>query len=455
MAQARQILLGFKARRVLEHGIGMYVRNLEIQNLRAFNIAKIDLLYPGRERADGFEDVTRWPPRLNNVNVMLGVNGSGKSTVLDAVALALLSPIIASSGYRPLSLIRRSNKGAIKSATITAGLVLHDQDGISKADAGGPASLRTTIERRGDIEFVRNDAKSEGVWDGIFDDESAAFFFVGYGATRRTEAVSASDLASRRRSRSVRYERVASLFEDHFSLLPLNVWLPSLELTNPGRYKQAVTLFEKLLPRGVFFTETLEAGDYLFKHGTISVPFSALSDGYRTYIGWISDLLFHLTTSAPKGGKLVDARGVVMVDEIDLHIHPDWQRTIIPHLAKTLKNIQFIFTTHSPIVVGTLERANIYNVQRGRGGIPKVARPEEETFGLSADQVLRSEAFGLDSTRDPSFQRELRELSDRAGRGEKDAALQFMRQAAIGGGDLSGGGEAPDWLLKYADKRSS
>src|SRR5579862_2155652 len=107
----------------------MYVRSLEICDLRSFKNAKIDLLYPGRDKLDGFEDVSRWPPRLNNVNVMLGVNGSGKSTVLDAVALALLSPIIASSGYRPLSLIRRSNRGKVPRAVISAELVLHAQDG--------------------------------------------------------------------------------------------------------------------------------------------------------------------------------------------------------------------------------------------------------------------------------------------------------------------------------------
>jgi hypothetical protein len=433
----------------------MYVRSLEITDLRAFRSAKIDLLYPKRDRLDGFEDVSRWPPRLDNVNVMLGVNGSGKSTILDAVALALLSPIIASSGYRPLSLIRRTNRGVIKQAIIAAQLVLHEQDGVPKLREEIRRGLRTVVEKRGDIEFVNNDDKADPIWEGIFDDESPAFFFVGYGATRRTEAVSASDLSARRRSRSIRYERVASLFEDHFALLPLNTWLPSVRQENPGRYRQVLNLLNRLLPAPVTFTGELEGGEYLFKHGTIAVPFSALSDGYRTYVGWVSDLLYHLTTGAASGAKLVDGRGVVMVDEIDLHIHPEWQRTIIPSLAKTLKNIQFIFTTHSPIVVGTLERANIYKVQRARGGLPVVARPEEETFGLSADQVLRTDVFGLDSTRDPEFQKKLHALQQAAQRGEKGAAVQFMREAAIGGGDAANVSEPPDWLVKFSAEKSS
>jgi hypothetical protein len=433
----------------------MYVRSLEIMDLRAFRSAKIELLYPKRARKDGFENVSRWPPRFDNVNVMLGVNGSGKSTILDAVALALMSPIIASTGYRPLSLIRRSNKGSVKLSVISADLVLHDQDAVLKRGDEAKRRLRTVIEKRGDVEFVRADDQNDPIWENLFDDDSAAFFFVGYGATRRTEATSSSDLAVRRRSRQVRYERVASLFEDHFALTALNAWLPQVERSNPGRYKQVVQLIDKLLPKPVRFTGKLESGEYLFKHGTIDVPFSALSDGYRTYIGWVSDLLYHLTTGAPSGLKLVDGRGVVMVDEIDLHIHPEWQRTIIPTLARTLKNIQFIFTTHSPIIVGTLERANIYNVRRGRGGLPIVERPEEETFGLSADQVLRTEVFGLDSTRDPEFQKKLHDLQQAAQRGEKGAALQFMREAAVGGGDVANVSDPPDWLVKLTAEQAS
>jgi hypothetical protein len=436
----------------------MYVRSLQIENLRAFGKAKLDLLYPQRAKDAAFEDVTRWPPRLPNVNVILGANGAGKSTILDATALALLSPLIASSGYRPFALIRRSNRGAIKRAAIVANLVLHEQDGAlpPAPRQEALAQLETVIDKRGDVEFVRTNETPGPVWERMYDDNSTAFLFVGYGATRRVEAVSASDLAVRRKSRLLKYERVASLFEDHFALVPLNAWLPDWKLVNPGRYRQVVNLIDNLTPAAIKFSGELEQGEYLFKHRNMKVPFSALSDGYRAYIGWIGDLLHHLCMGAPSGAKLVESRGVVMVDEIDLHIHPDWQRTIIPTLARTLKNLQFIFTTHSPLVVGTLERANILTVDHGRNGMPVIGRPQEETFGLSADQVLRSAAFGLSSTRDPEFSEDLRSLSQAAQNGSKDAALQFMREAAIGGAARDAAPEPiadpPDWMRQIGSK---
>ena len=427
----------------------MYIRQLQIENLRAFRRASIDLLYPGRAQEDAFADISRWPPRLPNVNVILGINGSGKSTILYGAALAFLAPIASSSGYRPYSLIRRSRRGATSHASVKAEVVLHAQDGT--AERGRTEEFSADIERRRDLELLSAPPEM-AKWDGLFEEDGGAFFLVGYGASRRTEAVSAGDLAQRRRARSVRFERVASLFEDHFALVPLSTWLPGFKEKNPGRHKQVETLLNKVLPPAVRFTGEIEAGEYLFRHRAITVPFGALSDGYKVYIGWIGDLLYHLCMGAPSGARLVESRGVVMVDEIDLHIHPAWQRTIIPALARTLKNIQFIFTTHSPLVVGTLERANVLNIETAGTGLPVISRPDEETFGLSADQILRSDVFGLESTRDPEFQKRLAQLSQAAMRGEPGAALLFNRSASVGGGDIPDAGDPPEWLKSFAAK---
>ena len=286
----------------------MYVRHLEIRDLRAFRSAAVDLLYPGREQDAAFEEVVRWPVRLPNVNVFLGNNGSGKSTLLDAVALALISPLVSSSGYRPQSLIRRASRGKVDTAEMAVDLVLHEQDGRADGDL---ARLAARVERRGAIEFLN--PMSSVILDRYFEEKDSSFFFVGYGASRRAEALSANDLATRRRARAVRYERVSTLFEDHLALVPLNAWLPGWAIENPGRHKQVVTLLNKLLPPGVTFTGELEAGEYLYNFRSLVVPYTALSDGYRAYLSWVGDLLYHLCMGAPSGSKLVVIRGVIML----------------------------------------------------------------------------------------------------------------------------------------------
>lgn len=431
----------------------MYIRNLNVKHLRAVTAGHLDLIYPGRVQDKPFVDSTSWPPRLPNVNLLLGVNGAGKSTMLDAIALAVLSPLISQSGYRPYALIKRRKDGTrIAKAQINAELTIHPQDAAAlKKNEKLVHRVETVVERRGDVEIVRGTDENNPIWEGMFSDNSPAFLLVGYGATRRVETDAATDSAARYKSRQLRYERVASLFEEHFTLRPLASWLPEWKMKNPGRYRQVITLINKLSTEAIQFTGEIEAGEYLFQSRAAKVPFSALSDGYKAYIGWVGDLLYHVCMGCPNGKRLVDNKGVVLVDEIDLHIHPEWQRTMIPTLAKALPNLQFIFTSHSPLVVGTLERDNIIHVETNRLGNAVVRRPKEEMYGLSADQILRSDMFGLDSTRDPEFKKHLDKLSQQALSGNPDAAMKFMRQAARGSGaivETLSEASPPDWVKR-------
>ena len=129
---------------------------------------------------------------------------------------------------------------------------------------------------------------------------------------------------------------------------------------------QVVNLLNSLVGKGGWaFTGIQDSeGEYLFGKKGTEVPFPALSDGYRAFLGWLGDLLFHVCETCPSGKKLTENRGIVMVDEIDLHLHPKWQMTVLQTLAKSLPNIQFIVTSHSPLIVGSLEWMNIIVMQQ-------------------------------------------------------------------------------------------
>lgn len=428
----------------------MYVREISIENLRCFEKLSIEFLYPGRHQSGPYKTIEHWPPLAPNVNVVLGDNGSGKSTVLDAIALAILSPVIVGSGYTPYSLVRKTPKSSkakkrVHEATTSARLILHAQDaplekGVKEVEVDSEAK----VVLRGDIETVRGEESKGTLWDGMFENDSPAFLLVGYSATRRVESTDAASLSSSRKQRQLRYQRVASLFEEHFALTPLATWLPKYQQGNPGRYKQVVGLIDKLLPQEMRFHGKFENSEYLFDFRDVEVAFGALSDGYRSYIGWIGDLLYHVCMGCPAGKKLVDNQGIVLIDEIDLHIHPAWQRTLIPNLAKCLPNLQFILTTHSPIVVGSLEQANIIEIKK-RGSKSIAERPAIDTYGMSAEQILTSSSFGLDTTRTPAFQDELEQLGAKAAAGDIASAKELMRKAAAGRTAWKEG-ELPDWI---------
>ncbi|HEY0556652.1 MAG TPA: AAA family ATPase [Thermoanaerobaculia bacterium] len=316
-------------------------------------------------------------------------------------------------------------------------MLLHPQDlgkGASAASYPDEQELTTEIRREGDLEILASmPGSTSGPWSGMFDNSSPAFLVVGYGATRRVQDAGSFNPEEQSKRRFLRYQRVAGLFEPHIALTPLASWLPAFQTANPGRYKQVCHLINKLLPAEADFSGRREggsSGDYLYTLQGLDVPFGALSDGYRAYIGWITDLLYHVCMGCPNSTRLVDSRGLVLVDEIDLNLHPEWQRTVCSTISRVLPHLQFVFSTHSPIVAGSLERQNIFVMEAEPSGASTVRQLEEPIYGLDAEQVLLSQYFKLETTRAPGYVDELQELSRQAGPGRPEIALALMQKLA-------------------------
>lgn len=425
----------------------MYIDSIQIENFRTFRKSRIEFCHPDQSYRDSKSDgsdsgAVDFPrPTLSNVNLLLGNNGLGKTTLLKAIALTAMGPAVRSSGIYANYLVRHEpdarKPGAEtaasqvrKEAVLFAKFTPHQQDSF---EGSGKIESLIKVVRRGDLEEFEWAHAEEKAWHPIYSASSDAFFFVGYGATRRVERRERVDLGSRRSNVFVRAQRVQSLFEEAYSLLPLNAWLPEFRHTNPGRYKQVVNLISRLMGKGhCSFTGEMEEGEYLFDRGGLKVPFTALSDGYRAFLGWVGDLLYHVCMTAPKGRMLYENKGIVMVDEIDLHLHPKWQMTVLQTLAGELPNIQFIVTSHSPLVVGSLEWMNIIVMRPGPKQSSKAERIEWGVHGLDADQILLTDFFGMDSTRAPGRKRTLKELSLKARDGDTEAAKELLEQMSKG-----------------------
>jgi predicted ATP-binding protein involved in virulence len=416
----------------------MYIDNLSLTNFRTFRKSRIDFVHPDQD----FEGLGIPVPKLKNVNLLLGNNGLGKTTLLKAIALSALGPAVGSSGIYANRLVRRE-PGALKSgktaakksataekAVLEAEFTTHPQD-----RAGSLERLESRVEvvKRGDLEELRWTHEEEKRWHPIFKSSSDAFFFVGYGATRRVEKRDRVDMGSRKSNSFDRAQRVQSLFEEAYSLLPLSNWLPVMKSSNPGRHKQVCTLINKLMGKGHFtFTGEMEGGEYVFERGGLRVPFPALSDGYRAFLGWIGDLLYHVCMTAPSGKRLDENCGMVLVDEIDLHLHPKWQMTVLQTLAAELPKIQFIVTSHSPLLVGSLEWMNIIVMEPGPKQSSVARRIEMPVHGLDADQVLLTDFFGMETTRTTTKSKELNALSRRAAEGDEASAKELLKQMTHG-----------------------
>jgi len=410
----------------------MHITDLKIRNLRSIAAADLELNHEGRPTNMAYP----------NVNILLGANGTGKTSVLRAAALAVLGKVMSGgAGFVADGLIRKVPKirgrVPISVAKVTADLVFRAgeiRESLLSSLGPEPLGVTTQIRLRGTSELLESSTRPATAADALeeilYGKDESSYFIVGYGATRRVEASARVDESARTKSRLRRYERVASLFEDHLALVPLSYWLPGYEERNAGRYTQVVNLVNRLLPPACRMqksaTETDLGTEHLFEMNGVALPFRALSDGYRAYVGWIGDMLFHLCMRAPRGKKLNETHGVVMVDEIDLHLHPEWQRVVLPTLARELPHVQFIATTHSPLVVGSLESANLFMLVE-KDGATSVQRLAESVHGRSSEEILLSPYFGLESTRAADVADALEYLAQQAVAGHANASMEYLR----------------------------
>ena len=397
----------------------MYIEELLMQNFRRFAEASLTLNHPAREYSGS-------APRLKNVNLLLGDNGSGKSSVFKALALASFAPIINSINLPPALLVRRmpgaySEKDSNGVATLGAKIFLTVEEAQWKDLSGGVLMTDLKIERKGSLENFSPNPTTGDFLEAMYQADSPAFFLCGYAASRRTERPEGYNESSR----IPQYQRFAGLFEDYVGLVPITH--AALQIHKRSRFEEALPLLNYLLPSEIKLTVDCDSMDNpIFEAAGVQLLFSALSDGYRTFIGWVWDLLLQLARVAPPDIKLIDLPGVVIVDEIDLLLHPKWQREVVEKVANAFPHLQFFFSTHSPIVAGSLEPANIFVMDTGEDGSAIISQYAERIHGRSADQVLTSSYFELDSPRAPAMERALNGLAGKAETGDYKAAQEYL-----------------------------
>ena len=135
------------------------------------------------------------------------------------------------------------------------------------------------------------------------------------------------------------------------------------------------------------FTDETIVAEHLI-HGRL--PVSTLSDGIRVIIGLVGDIAHRCVRLNPHFGadaaKLTP--GVIMIDEVDMHLHPEWQQLILGALTDAFPLIQFIITTHSPQVLTTVKRESIRILAQDEDGIWSAAMPDEETKGVESSSAM-------------------------------------------------------------------
>ncbi|WP_437757090.1 AAA family ATPase [Sorangium sp. So ce1389] len=377
----------------------VYFLSLILENVRCFGPAQtLDL-------SDGEGRPRQW-------TVILGNNGVGKTTLLQALAGSAPEETVFTYPVHSRSVICSLGESSfpidsdelLRSKEMTA--LIKGRFGLGAALSNASAEFQQ-YELHISLKGEGEQGKSGNCVDDL---ELATFCCFGYGATRRMGASALSEPGAD--------DPILTLFRDDVPLRNAEEWLLQADYaaSKPSPHRERArarrdsvrSMLIDLLP-DVDDIEILADLDdnaarprpgIRLKTPYGWVPLHGLSLGYKTLLAWMVDLASRLHERYPESENPLAEPAVVLVDEIDLHLHPAWQRTLLDYLSRRFPNVQFVVTAHSPLVVQAATDANVV-VLRREGDHVVIDNGAAAVRSWRIDQILTSDLFGLPSARPP------------------------------------------------------
>ncbi|MGW4696666.1 AAA family ATPase [Kitasatospora cineracea] len=402
----------------------MYVTRVQLRNVKGFGGQRsVDLPLSGR---------SGW-------TVLAGRNSSGKSTVLQALALALCGPDVARALVADFTgwITGGAKKGEVEVH------VTHQPSLDGFVGRGNTPQGEISLGLRWTLRHLSNDLPARPVMGslaprvqngprGPWAENPVGWFCAGYGPFRRLTGGSSE--AQRLMMNQGPSGRLATLFHEDASLAEGVTWLIDLRLRSYEAERRNNSASELLGTVLGLLQDGLLPDRYQIQGVTADglwvtaadredrrFPLKEMSDGYRTVAALVLDIVRQLhstygtlaTTPTATGGVAVLSPGVVLIDEVDAHLHVTWQRKIGDWLQEHFPNIQFIVTSHSPYICQAADP----------GGLIRLPGIDEEqsaavvgqdlyrrvAYGSGDDAVL-SELFGLETPYSSRAEQERRRL---------------------------------------------
>jgi energy-coupling factor transporter ATP-binding protein EcfA2 len=348
-------------------------------------------------------------PELADVYLLTGPNGCGKTTVLYAIAALLDND---PSLLRPRMRTERSRasivaSGQERSMTPTGGPDLTALDVISEGRPLGPLDDYTTRA------FLHGNVPVKLTW--------AAFAYagtrkVGSGRVAAISEPSISPLAA-----SLSFHHTANT--GNLAQWVANQEFKRLKAKEAGRSDRAEQIARSVRAIEQTVAKIIDDPSFAFvsgsdfdldvrvrRHGVV-LDMDVLPEGVKSIVSWVADLLMRLDRIPwADDTPTMERSFLLLLDEIDIHLHPAWQRQVIPIVQKLFPKAQIIASTHSPFVVGSADDAHIITFAV-KDGVSVVESNKPSQVGVSYSAVLR-DIFGVTSEFDVETERMLAEFHD-------------------------------------------
>lgn len=350
----------------------------------------------------GFEDQAFDFPRSldsstpGSFHVLIGENGSGKSTALDALAVALGIWHVPkrTEGWRAirpdeirLKVIRDGDQQRFESmsyASVTAKGLIDGRHVTWTRKTTGANRKTSNAEAKDALSIIESlltmDSNESRTTLPVLAHYGAGRAWMG-GRERPEKFVPKLDKVSR-------FDAYFDCLDGSIRQKDLNEWFlfESLESFQRGKKRSSMVAVERAvlscIPGASRLRFDADRKEIIVGFERGEVPFYSLSDGQRSMVAMVSDIAMKAAILNPHLGEECGLRspGVVLIDELDLHLHPKWQREVVEHLRTAFPCIQFVGTTHSPFIVQTLREGELISLdaqtipETGNVGIETIAK---------------------------------------------------------------------------------
>ncbi|MCP4133691.1 MAG: AAA family ATPase [bacterium] len=309
-----------------------------------------------------------------NSTLILGINGRGKSTILQLLALGLSG--VGRPGFA------NDWTDVIKAESRNAGFEIS-----IKMPDDDICTLKFTVDENDRIECIENAERYLSIKNSLL--------ILAYGTARNIKRSTVRT--------DKNFDSIASLFGINSSLKHIGD-SKTYSYTTAGfdQVKKVINkLFKLADPGHLIELDSFDTETFYFKTPTNPeslIPLESMSDGFKSMFVWLFDMIIR---AWEKGVDIDDTKkiaGIVMIDEIDNHLHPGWQRSLLPALEETFPNIQFIITSHSPFLVQSMRENNIILLSLNGDGVDAKTIPlEGKPYGYEIEKIIEL-AMGIENS---------------------------------------------------------
>lgn len=369
-----------------------------------------------------FEDVQINFDSTGNSGVIVGINGRGKSTILQLIALGFNNIKSVPFVHNWKNVVKTGNDIGVFE--------------IESIYGDNPVRLKFEIDPYDDSIICK-----EGL--DLLKSIKGKFLLLGYGVNR-----------------SVRLEdaKFHGDIEPFASLFGSNEYLKHIKISSSyesvkNNFKELKKFINRILEQsggeGKVVLDRFDSDRFYFitpSNPNEPIPVEALSEGFKSTFVWLLDAILRIVE---KGGRLENASqitGIVLIDEIDLHLHPSWQRTILGSIQLLFPNIQFIVTTHSPFVAQGVRKESLIVLEMDKENNSVKTADKEITSDLSYTSMVR-EVFDIPFPFSPEIEKLMnhyREMELRLRKEEKIDEEEFKRLVV----DIAGRGVELEGIMR-------